>query len=204
MPKTVNERLRSGPSARSAPNSRTMRKTNASDRPIWRARARLRRSAAATTRTEMNTTIVDAEHDLERGQRDERGPGMRDRSGDRACVHSALLGQARRRRNRARSTHQAARDPRSGRRGRAAAAISASTAHSSERRDVERAQPRDPHRMEELERHEGQHREQRRSTPPRATARGLQQEQIERHHVPERRKAAKVVVRRSSSRRSAK
>jgi hypothetical protein len=47
------------------------RKMNASERPTRRAR----RALSSASRDE--NEIVDAEHDLERGQRDERGPRIR-------------------------------------------------------------------------------------------------------------------------------
>ena len=42
----------------------TMRKTNASERPIWRARLACP-LGQRETRTEMKIDVVDAEHDLE-------------------------------------------------------------------------------------------------------------------------------------------
>src|SRR5262245_28883046 len=60
-------------------------------------------------------------------------------------------------------------------------------------RDIDRTQPHDPERMDELERHEGQHGEHRhdRGREPRLR---LEDKQIERRRVPQRREAAEIVV----------
>jgi hypothetical protein len=55
-------------------NSRTMRNTNASARPIWRARLACARQARDHDRNEDD--VVDAENDLEHAERDQRRPGI--------------------------------------------------------------------------------------------------------------------------------
>ena len=67
-------------SARSAREQHATRKTNASDRPIWRARGALGRRRAARHQHRDEHDVVDAEHDLERGQRRRAPPRHWDRS----------------------------------------------------------------------------------------------------------------------------
>ena len=64
------------PTSQVSVNSSRMRKTSASDRPRRRACVGLRLGQARHQDGDEHD-IVDAEHDLERAQRDERGPGMR-------------------------------------------------------------------------------------------------------------------------------
>src|SRR6516162_8977853 len=61
------------PMSQVSPKSMITRKMKARERPIWRARRALFVSRRAVKDGDENE-IVDPEHDLERGQRDQRGP----------------------------------------------------------------------------------------------------------------------------------
>ena len=169
-----------------------MRNSSASVSPIRRARrASLRLDLRHDHREEDH--VVDAEHDLERGQRQQSGPGFRapqqfdhfrkdlkrriKASPNRmysAIAHSAIwIGEADRKilsqrlqRQRRPQRHQ---------------------------RQIEPAQPRHPNGMDGMKRHEGQH-DQRGDQQAAQHRLRLQQEQVERRGVPQRRKAAEMIV----------
>ncbi len=194
------------PSSEVSANRSAMRKTSASPRPDPP-----RDLAAAGIETPDQDRdehdVVDAEHDLERGEARERGPGVEVGQEVEHASLTAGFGNSPRRQHKARSRTRR-RSPRpAARRSRTMAAI-ASTPHNASNAILKARCRLHPHRMDERKRHEGR-RDERRDEGERKERRRAQQQQVERGEVPQRRKAAEVIVgglhgagRRSRARRS--
>ena len=92
----------------------TMRKTKASAKPIWRARCACF-GVAARHQDRDEDDVVDAEHDLEHRQGDQRGPGVRIgqqfESWRRYVLRAGAPATARPAGNRRAMTHKRRRDP---------------------------------------------------------------------------------------------
>ena len=190
LSQTVNT-MADRPSSEVSANNSAMRKTSASPEPDPP-----RDLAAAGIETpdqdRDEDDVVDAEHDLERGEACERGPGVEvGQEVEHACL-TAGFGNSPRRQHKARCAHKAAVTHAGGRRSRIDGG-DREHAPQREHRDVEGAVPAYPQRMDERKRQEGRGHE-RRDEGERKERRRAHQQQVERGEVPQRRKAPEVIV----------